>query len=228
LIQTGGNAKYIVEHANQLVKVPTKVEACNAVVLVEAYLSAFQILMLGIKGVDRYKCRPLEGKKILIIGGISTMNQAMIELSVILGAQEIYTTSLEKHVDFLQELGATTLDIEEEEWLPIVRGKIDIVVDSLCDDHYDSPWKALNSTGRLICHGIQSILNEDPGCLTSIEELWAKTKSACMTQTTKYDVYSYWEENLEESKVSTCSIIKISCSQLLFLDSSNVLMISFY
>ena len=201
LIQTGGNCKYLVEHANQLVRVPKQLKADEATVMVEIYLSAFQMLLIGKTGEDRYKSRPLNGKEILILGGISTINQAMIELAVFLGAKNVYTTSLPKHYAFLQELGATTLDIRPECWLKIVQGKMDLAVDSLCDDLYDSPWKALNSNGKLICNGMQTIMNEGPGCINSLEQFWARTKSACMPRTHYYDVYSHWENNLEESKV---------------------------
>ena len=201
LIQTGGNCKYTVEHANQLVHVPKALKAEEAAVLVEIYLSAFQILLHGNKSEDRYGIRPLEGKEILIIGGISNVSQAMIELAVVFGAKHVYTTAVGKHYDFLQDLGATVLDISIDNWLPIVNGQMDIVVDSFCDDHYESPWQALNSNGKLICHGMQTIMNEEPSCVTSLEQLWARTKSICMSRTYNYDVYSYWEKNLEESKV---------------------------
>ena len=193
LIQTGGNSKYILENADQLVKVPKQLNAAEAAVLIEVYLSAFQILVHGLKGSDRYKYKPLAEKEILIIGGISTVNQAMIELAVIFGAKKIFTTAVEKHVEFLRGLGATPLDIEIDNWLPVVSRRMDIVVDSYCDDHYESPWKALNSKGKLICHGMQTIMNEEPGCMTSLEEFWARTKSIYMSQTITYDVYSYWE-----------------------------------
>ncbi len=213
LIQTGGNCKYLMEHANQLVQVPKKVKAHQAVIMVEVYLSALQILLLGITGEDRYKNRPLEGKEILILGGINTISQAMIELAVFLGANNVYTTAIPKHYTFLQELGATTLDIRTECWLPVVQGKMDLAVDSLCDDNYDSSWKALNPDGQLICNGMQTILNEEPGCITSLEQIWARTKTMYMPRTHYYDVYTHWEQNLEESKVCNMFLTVFMASQ---------------
>lgn len=220
LVQTGGNSKYILEHANQLVKVPKSLSAEHACCMVEVYLSAFQILLYGVDGPDRYKSRPLEGKQVLIIGGITTINQAAIELATFFGAKNVYTTAVEKHEEFLEELGATVLDISFEHWLPKVKGRMDIVVDSYCDDHYESPFQALNPTGKLICHGMQTIMNESPGCITSLEQLWARTKSACMPRTHNYDVYSHWENNLVQSKVRTVKTIVYECKSLLILQFS--------
>ncbi len=221
LIQTEGNSKFVVEHANQLVKVPKQLDAGKAVVLVEIYLSALQMLLHGTIGPDRYVKKPLQGKEILIIGGISTINQAAIELAVFLGAKTVYTTAVQKHIDFLQELGATVLDKAIDNWLPEVRGQMDIVIDALCEDHYKSSWEALNPNGNLICHGVQNIPDQPDSCMASLEQMWIQTKSVCMARTYKYDVYSYWERNLEVSKVS--------CLQLLvvFEKSSGLMTFSF-
>ena len=203
LVQTGGNAKYQLEHANQLVKVPKQVNASKAAILVEIYLSAFQTLLLFVKGSHRYESMPLHGKSILIIKGISTVNQAMIELALILGAEKVYTTAYTKHVDFLRKLGAIVFDISQDDYLSKVKGQMDIVVDSFCDDLYESSFKALNHRGHLICNGMQTLMNMPSGEIQSIEQLLIKTKTEYISRIHNYDVYSYWESNLEESKVCT-------------------------
>lgn len=201
LVQTGGNCKFISEHGNHLVKVPQQVKSEKAAVLVEIYLSAFQMLLMGVKGSDRYELRSLEGKDILVIGGISNVNQAMIELGTVLGAKNVYTTAVQKHFGILKDLGATVLDYSIENWLPAVTGQMDIVVDSFGDDHYHSSWEALNSKGILVCPEVQSLMNRPPGFITSVEKMYVKAKSTLMPRTHKYDLFSYWETHLEESKV---------------------------
>jgi len=201
LVQTGGNCKFLVEHANQLVRVPRSIKPEKAAVILESYLAAFQVLLLGVEDEHRYERFPLKGKHILILEGILHVNQAMIELAVYLGAEKVYTTALFKHFDFLRGLGASPLDFEKKTWLPCVEGKMDIVVNSSVENNDDCHWSALNPNGRLICHGVQANLHLESGCMTTLEHFWARTKSGFMPRTHSYDIFSYWEENLQESKM---------------------------
>ena len=57
----------------------------------------------------------------------------------------------ERHHDFLRGLGARCFLIDPDEWLPALRGKMDVVLDSVCLDGYESSRLALNPAGTLVC-----------------------------------------------------------------------------
>ena len=47
--------------------------------------------------------------------------------------------------------------IDPSKWLPTLQGKIDVVLDSVCLDGYESSQLALNPSGTLVCTGMSAI-----------------------------------------------------------------------
>ena len=68
LVLHGGNAKYKTLSYKDCVKVPEEVDGGEAVATIRTYSAAFQALMQGVNGRGRYSRKPLNGKKILIVG----------------------------------------------------------------------------------------------------------------------------------------------------------------
>ena len=202
LIQWGGNSRYVLIPASLLIEVPEKVEATAAVCLIETYLLAFQALHMGQSKKERYFHDSLQGKSILVTDGISNIGQALIELAILSGASAVYTTALEKNHDFLRFAGAIPLDVCQEVWLPQVQGRMDLVIDSTCIDHYISSWHATNSFGKLVCVGMSSILDRPTDLLSSIEASWTKAKTKLMPRTEIYDLYENWNDDFDGCKVS--------------------------
>jgi len=206
-----GNAQYLSKvNADQLVKVPKTVDASMAACLIQDYLKSFQALHTGISGKDRHSNKSLEGKSVLIIGGIANSSQAMIELARLHGASFVYTTAIAKHHDFLVSINAIPLDSDPNIWLPEVRGMMDIVVDAYGEDNYSSSL-ALNSKGKLVC--VKTAYPYSPsanqGFFGLAGSLLTKVKSSLMVQTYDYNLFEYWDSCLEESKTDLSYLFQL-------------------
>ena len=97
---------------HDLVRVPDEVDPFDAVALIRVYTSAFQTLMQGIHGHERYARKPLMNRRILIVGPCGTFERALVDLSNLLGAQRVYFSahsSTHSHDMYIRSLGAKPL-----------------------------------------------------------------------------------------------------------------------
>lgn len=80
-------------------------------------------------------------------------------------------------------------------WLPELEGQMDVVIDSLCVDGYESSYKALSEDGVLICTGNISaaMSNHKPESMFESKKLslwWSDMKARHMwSQCFFYDIY---------------------------------------
>lgn len=201
LIQTGGNARYAAVHQDSLVSVPRSLDSAEAACMVTTYMAAYQSLKLVLG-----KERTLEGKKILVTGGIGPTGQALIQMSKRAGADKVYATAPAKMHRYVKlVLGAKPLPMEPEEWLPEIQGQMDVVLDGVCQDGFASPQKALSRNGSLVCVGMAALMNsESMGAFGApMSARWTKTKASWFMSKTKfYDVWSSYNNDPTKYKVS--------------------------
>jgi len=197
--RTGGNARYAVIPARDLVRIPGGVDSAQAASVITNYMTAYQALH---RVKPRARKETLEGSNILVTGGNGPIGQAVIELGFRAGASKIFVTAEEKFHAALHEQGVCPLPLDAAEWLPLVKGKMDIVIDGICQDGYSSPRAALNKKGHLIIIGMTLLMN-------SSERGWFGTPmdasvqafaTKFMTQTTTYDPYQSSQMNRSEWK----------------------------
>jgi len=151
VVPSGGNAKYVSVPFMQLVRVPRETDPLVALCLASTYSPALQAFDLA-----RKMNTPFTGANILVIGGNGPAGLATLELALYEGAN-VHATSSGRHHEFLRGMGVTPHPIEPEKWLPDLRGKMDVVFDSVCVDDYQSSNAALNSGGTLICTGMSAV-----------------------------------------------------------------------
>lgn len=151
IVRSGGNAKYITVPYQSIIRVPNEVDDNTALSMLSTYVPARESLDLA-----RKFNTPLTGASVLIIGGNGPSGLAMIELAL-LEAANVYTTADERHHAYLTSLGVQCFPIDPEKWLPSLEGKMDVVLDSVCIDMYESSRRALNSTGTLVCTGMSAV-----------------------------------------------------------------------
>lgn len=151
IVLSGGNAKYATVPYQNIIRVPTEVDDTTALSMLSTYVPARESLDLARKWNT-----PLTGANVLIIGGNGPSGLAMIELALLEAAQ-VYTTADERHHAYLTSLGVQCFPINPQKWLPTLQGKMDVVLDSVCIDMYESSRKALNSTGTLVCMGMSAV-----------------------------------------------------------------------
>ena len=186
LVMHGCNAKYRTLQHKHLIKVPDDVESGEAVSMIRTYTEAFQALMQNVTEPARYSNKPLNGKRILIVGPCGNFERAMVELSLLLGAKRVYFSSTQFHDMYIRLLGAKPLGPEPEDWVRVVKGKIDIAIDSVCDDRYEHSFAALNNTGILVATGMSEVTNDGEDIITEIERAWMHATVALSRRCTYY------------------------------------------
>lgn len=154
VVPSGGNAKYITLSYETIIKVPADIDPTLALCLSSTYVPAREALDLA-----RKLNTPYTGANILVIGGNGPSGLATIELAVLEGAN-VFTTADERHHEYLANLGATCFPIDPAKWLPQLKGKMDVVLDSVCLDGYDSSLQSLNTEGTLVCTGLSAVYTQ--------------------------------------------------------------------
>lgn len=199
LVRTGGNARYISVPEDDLVEVPRSCDAAEAASMVTTYMTAYQALRLVTK--DNFT---LSGKRVLVTGGIEPVGQALIQLCIRAGASEIFATApLHRHKYIKSVLHASPLPVDPQEWLPIIKGGMDIVFDGTCNDSLESPYASLKTDGTLVCVGMSALLRrEPPGFFGApLAAYWARFKGTFLTNTKTYEVWESFNENKDGFKM---------------------------
>jgi len=187
--KVGGNARYAVVQAKDMVRVSGSVDSAQAVAVVSTYMTAYQAL---------HRCKPrgsretLEGTNILVTGGNGPVGRAIIELAMRAGASKIFATADRQYHSMLNQMGVCPLSLDSEKWLPLVRGKMDIVIDGICQDGYSSPKEALHPRGHLIVIGMTMLMNDATMgmCGTPFDLAYQRfSANWLMSRTTQYCPY---------------------------------------
>ena len=187
----GGNAKYAILPSSRAFCCPEDIHPTQVACLARNYMAAYQSLHRA-GGV---KIRP--GNKVLILGGAGALGQALIQLAVAAGADEVYATgkgSNSKRV--IENLGAQSLGRKVGEWLPYVKGEMDIVIDSVCEDDFVSSHRALKRNGKLVCVGSTAVAKKTEnwnGGLEPKKRFSVVEMASSMSNTSFYDVFSSLE-----------------------------------
>lgn len=187
LVQTGGNARYAVISSNSLIAVPRSLDNSEAVCMVSIYMTAYQSLRLVVG-----KERTLKGKQVLIVGALGPVGQALIQMAKRAGADSVFATApTNMHRYVKSVLGAKPLPMEPSEWLASIKGKMDVVMDNVCQDGFESSRAALSDKGALVCVGMSGLMNsETMGVFGApMSARWAQTKASYfMSRTQTYDI----------------------------------------
>ncbi len=146
LPDAGGNSKYVSIPRKSAILLPEDASHDDIICLVANYMTAYQCLKLSKKDGA-----PLTFANVLITGGSGPVGQAMVELALREGAK-VYTTAHKMHEEHLTNLGAKWFSVKPNKWLPFLEGKMDVVIDNLCVDGYDSSYRALTADGVLVCN----------------------------------------------------------------------------
>jgi NADPH:quinone reductase-like Zn-dependent oxidoreductase len=137
--------------------IPKSLEASDVAALMAGYLPAYEALHFGRTRPLRYSGTSLQGKRILVVSGAAaTILQALaiVRLATLAGARDItMTTAPNGRSSILkrQKHCATILHDNPDEWLPVVQGKMDVVVDYTFPQNLSAVTRALAKDGRLIC-----------------------------------------------------------------------------
>ena len=199
LVRTGGNARYISVQCTDIVEVPRSCDSAEAACMVSTYMTAYQAVRKATK--DSFT---LNGKSILVTGGIEPVGQALIQLCFRAGAKEVYATAPEHRHRYVKGvLAAKPLPVQPEDWLPKTKGAMDIVFDVACHDALESPQASLKRNGTLVCIGMSALLSKEKPSVfgAPLSAYWARLKGRLMTNTMSYEVWESFCENKDAFKV---------------------------
>jgi NADPH:quinone reductase-like Zn-dependent oxidoreductase len=155
IVRCGGNARWLSVPASSLVKVPATLDSAEVAAMVSIYTTAYQAMRKISGGGPMFS---LQGKKILILGGMDGVGQALIQLCKKARATIYVPAPKTRHVYLKGVLGVTPL--LDTDWLSTVKSEMDFVFDGMSENGSDMAFKALTSKGELVCYGHSSLLNE--------------------------------------------------------------------
>jgi NADPH:quinone reductase-like Zn-dependent oxidoreductase len=229
LVRTGGNARYISVPHQQLVAVPRSCDSAEAACMVSTFMTAYQAVRLVTK--DQFT---MNGKLVLVTGGIEPVGQALIQLCFRAGADQVYATApANRHKYIKSVLGAHPLPVEPNDWLPHTKGQMDVVFDGKCHDGLTSPYASLKPAGAgggdggngggggiLICVGMTALLGREPPGMfgAPLSAYWTQIKGQLLLSKSKtYEVWDSFKENPEAFKVRRPKKMKKRPRQMSFV-----------
>lgn len=148
LTVVGAQAEYVCLEAEDLVRVPSELDPAEAVSLVLAYTTAYQMLT---------RTAEVEaGERILVHGAGGAVGTALVQLGKYLGLEVYGTASRPKHT-LVTGLGARPIDYQRVDFVRVIQDLeepgVDAVFDHLGGDHFQRSFKSLREGGRLVAYG---------------------------------------------------------------------------
>jgi len=186
----GGNAKYATVLVEDLIPVPDDMDASAVICILRNYVAAYHNLY-------RTAEYPMERRdSVLIIGADEGMGEAAVQLAL-LGGARVYAVASAKQHKYLKSIGVKALGPREHEWLPHVEGRMDLVIDYIGENGYDSAHAALNEDGQLVRVGLKEYL------LKRVSLFGVDFSSLCSTfkayvslpRSYSYDIFEFFDEN---------------------------------
>jgi len=147
----GSYAQYRNIAAQELVPVPDKVDAAEAVAVALSYVTASQML-------HRF-AHAESGERILVHAAAGGVGTAILQLGKLAGLEMYGTASKGKH-EIVSTLGATPIDYRTEDFVERIRSLtsdgVDIVLDAIGGDTTTRSFRTLRKGGRLMAYGFTS------------------------------------------------------------------------
>lgn len=199
LVRSGGNARYIQESEDGLVSVPKDLDGAEAACMVSIYTAAYQCINLATKHTSVYD---LEGKNVLVVGGMDGIGQAIIQMCSKAKAIVFATAPDRRHAYVRSILKATPLPENSDDWVPVGKHSMDVVFDGICDGALESSYEALKPTGRLICFGQSSLLTEKMGWFgVPVERRLQRVSIQTQSNVSVHDIWDSFRSDPELFKV---------------------------
>jgi NADPH:quinone reductase-like Zn-dependent oxidoreductase len=158
----GSNADYRTLRASNVARVPVDVDAAEAAALILSWTTAYQLLHRAAK-VQR-------GQRVLVHGAAGAVGQALLVLGELAGL-ELWGTVRREHVTLVQDLGATAIDYQHEDFTRVVPGGFDVIVDGVGEDGYRRSYAALKPGGLLLAIGFSASVQAQRRMLPVLMEI---------------------------------------------------------
>lgn len=145
---TGSNADYrILSERDVLTPVPPKLDPAEAATLILSWMTAYQLLHRSAKVAP--------GQRVLVHGAAGAVGQALLVLGKLAGL-EIWGAARGKHAALIQNLGATPICYETQDFATVVPEGFDVIFDGIGEDAYRHSLRALSRNGVLVAIGFSA------------------------------------------------------------------------
>ena len=158
----GSNAEYRTLRANDVARVPVGVDAAEAAALILSWMTAHQLLYRA--------ARVQRGQRVLVHGAAGAVGQALLVLGRLAGL-DLWGTVRGEHMALVQELGATAIDYQHEDFTRVVPGGFDVIVDGVGEDGYRRSYAALKPGGLLCAIGFSASVQAQRRMLPILMEI---------------------------------------------------------
>lgn len=152
---SGAYARYICMPQNELIPVPSGLDAGEAVSLVLNYVTAYQMLHRSV--------HVGAGERVLIHGAAGGVGSALLQLGRLSGL-EMYGTCSSQGASTVADLGATPIDYQQLDFVEEIRrltiDGVDVVFDGIGGTHIWRSRKALRPGGTVVAYGLTSSLRK--------------------------------------------------------------------
>jgi NADPH:quinone reductase len=152
----GAYAQFICLPQSELVRVPSGLDAAEAVSLVLNYVTAHQML---------HRCAKVRsGQRVLVHGAAGGVGTALLQLGRIAGL-EMYGTCSARTAPAVADMGAIPINYQHEDFVEeierLARGGIDAVFDPIGGNHLWHSRKALRVGGCVVGYGLRPSMRGD-------------------------------------------------------------------
>ena len=151
----GGYTEYICLPVTELAPVPDELDPAEAVSLVLNYVTAYQLLHRVAK------VKP--GARILIHGAAGGVGTALLQLGK-LANLEMYGTASSSKQKLVSELGGTSIDYQQEDFVERIQNLtgdgVDAVFDAVGGENLERSYRTLRAGGRLVGYGMRASLKD--------------------------------------------------------------------
>ncbi len=145
----GAYADFVSLPQAELVRVPSGLDAAEAVSLGLNYVTAYQMM--------HRTAKVARGERVLIHGAAGGVGTALLQLGSLAGL-EMYGTCSPKNADAVSALGGTPIDYRSQDFvqevLRLTKDGVDVVFDPIGGAHLWQSRKALRHGGRVVGYGL--------------------------------------------------------------------------
>jgi NADPH:quinone reductase-like Zn-dependent oxidoreductase len=151
---TGAYAEFVCLPLRELVPVPSRLDAAEAVSLVLNYVTAYQMLHRSAK--------VRSGQRVLIHGAAGGVGSALLQLGRLAGL-EMYGTCSSRGASAVSDLGGVPIDYHDRDFVNEIHRftsvGVDVVFDGIGGSHIWRSRKALRPAGKVVAYGLTSSLH---------------------------------------------------------------------
>ena len=213
LVSQGGNSRFLTVDPSSLVKIPGKLDPAEVACLVETFLTAFQTLHYNQSFLTRYRKNSLQGKSILIIGGMSAnMIRAMSQLGQLAGSKAMFATGRRKDFKMLSAHSILPLTTDPQAWWEQLAGSIDLLI-SLDEEVIPLHYKLLKLDGMVVVSSSEFhedlMMYEDTRDPLQRKLACSTTRSQAASRTAHYDLFEEWDEHRLRAKKDLAHLVEL-------------------